>query len=41
MNWAYSTNNYAMTVEMCILGCRASGFSYAGLQKGYDPIKTV
>ena len=34
MYWTYSTGNVGMNVEMCILGCAANGFSYAGLQYG-------
>ncbi len=41
MYHTYSTNNYAMTVEMCIFGCATNGFSYAGLQYGYALIKAV
>jgi hypothetical protein len=41
MNWPYSLGNGNMDVETCILGCRANGFIYAGLQKGYAPIKSV
>jgi len=41
MNWEYRRNDNNMDVETCIIGCKANGFSYAGLQKGYVPIKGV
>ncbi len=41
MYHTYSTNDYAMTVEMCISGCATNGFIYAGLQYGYALIKAV
>jgi hypothetical protein len=41
MNWEFRRNDYNMDVETCILGCKANGFIYAGLQYGYALIKAV
>ncbi len=41
MNWPYSLGNVNMNVELCILGCRANGYNYARLQRGYALMKAV